>query len=244
MPFLNLAFDYEDNPKTRRLIGLLGRGAEMLPIRIWIYCGKFHAKDGRMEGYTPKEIEAIVKWWGRSGEALAALIKTGFLDKIKNGYQVHDWKEHQGHIYALKMRNKKVARNRWKNIKKEHSSVDTSGIPKDTTSIPRSVPFQSFPNHTEKSLTLEATALRARPEPNGQDTDTDLIDEIVRFCDDEKSRGAYIKAYRDHGEGLLREAFGELKMRLNEGQSIGNPGGYIMSLLKKWSKENAGANGH
>ena len=124
MPFLNLDLDYEDHPKTRRLVGLLGKGAEMIPIRLWAYCGKYHCETGELTAQTPQEIESIVKWWGPSGKAVEAMIGTGFLDKKKRGYAVHDWKETQGHIHALKVQAKRAAMARWKKM-----GGDTGGMP-------------------------------------------------------------------------------------------------------------------
>lgn len=113
MPSLNLDLDYFDHPKTRRLIGLLGRGAEVLPIRLWAYCGKFHFEDGRLTDYTEQEIETLVCWWGEPGRVVAALRKCGFLDDHGQGLQVHDWKQHQGHIKAYKDRAVNAAKIRW-----------------------------------------------------------------------------------------------------------------------------------
>lgn len=59
MASLNLDMDYFGHPKTKRLVGLLGRGAEVLPLRLWCHVGKYHAQDGRLAGYSPQEIEAI-----------------------------------------------------------------------------------------------------------------------------------------------------------------------------------------
>ena len=228
MAFLNLALDYEDHPKTRRLVGLLGRGSEILPIRLWTYCGKYHCKDGRLSGYSPQEIESIVRWHGGPGKALEALVGAGFLEKVKDGFRVHDWKAHQGHIHSLKVRNQKVARNRWKNINKPPSTVDTSGIPESKCGVPRSVPFPSVPNRTSKSLTLGETTLRAHTKPKGNG----LVDEIVVYCNDEKSRGMFALAEKNLGDGMLRELFGELKSRVREGKSIDNKGAYLTRLIK------------
>ncbi len=81
MPDLNLDLNYFDHPKTKRLIGLLGRGAEVIPIRLWCVCGRLHAESGRLTDYTAQEIESTVEWWGKEGEAEAALLKLNFIAK-------------------------------------------------------------------------------------------------------------------------------------------------------------------
>lgn len=138
MPSLNLDLDFFDHPKTRRLVGLLGRGAEVLPIKLWSYCGKFHAEDGRLAGYSPQEIESIVGWWGKAGDAVAALVRVEFLDELPDGsgYQVHDWLEYQGHIEAFRQRSKKAAAARW-------SKARDAPCSKHATSIAPSITKQS-----------------------------------------------------------------------------------------------------
>jgi hypothetical protein len=65
MAYLNLDLDYFDHPQTVMLISLLGRGAEVLPLKLWRTCGKFYSKDGRLTGYSADAIELTVGWWGR-----------------------------------------------------------------------------------------------------------------------------------------------------------------------------------
>ena len=67
MPYLNLDLNYFDHIKTKRLVGLLGRGSEVLPIRLWCACGKHRAESGKLDGYSAQEIESLVEWWGESG---------------------------------------------------------------------------------------------------------------------------------------------------------------------------------
>jgi hypothetical protein len=137
MPDLNLDLDYFTHPKTTRLIGLLGKGAEVLPIRLWCYCGKYHAEDGRLTGYSTQEIESLVGWWGDSGVLIAALLKVHFLEGCENDFVCHDWADRNGHIQALKERNRKVAQNRWEKIRAANTSGIPSGIPEPKPGIPQ-----------------------------------------------------------------------------------------------------------
>jgi hypothetical protein len=113
MPYLNLDIDYFDHPKTKRLVGLLGKGSEVLPLKLWSYCGKFHAEAGDLTGYSGQEIESLVGWWGKSGECVNAMVTVGFIEKTDTGYRVHDWSEHAGHLGAFKARAKNAAEVRW-----------------------------------------------------------------------------------------------------------------------------------
>jgi hypothetical protein len=113
VPDLNLDLNFFDHPKTRRLVGLLGRGAEILPIKLWCACGRLHPESGRLTDYSPQEIESMVDWWGKAGDAVAALVKVGFLSSDATGYEITGWLEHQGHIAAFRKRAKVAARARW-----------------------------------------------------------------------------------------------------------------------------------
>src|SRR5688572_9143250 len=113
MSYLNLDLNYFDHPKIKRLVGLLGRGAAELPIRIWCYCGKYHAESGSLASYSAQEIESIATWWGKAGEMMAAMEKVELLEKDADGWNVKDWLEINGHLAAFRKRAKKAARKRW-----------------------------------------------------------------------------------------------------------------------------------
>lgn len=126
MPYLNLDVDFFDHPKTRRLIGLLGKGSEAVPLRVWAYVGKYHAADGKLADYSAQEIETIVGWWGTAGRMVDALIQVGFLHQVDGGYQVHDWLEHEGHIVVFQKRARTAAQARWKDAASRNATSSTS----------------------------------------------------------------------------------------------------------------------
>lgn len=113
MPSINLDLDYPTHPKTKRLVDLLGRGSEVIPVRLWLYCGKHHAETGRLTGISAQEIESQVGWWGNKGRAVEALVMVGFLDRDGDTFVVHDWLSHSGHIAKYKRRAKAAAAARW-----------------------------------------------------------------------------------------------------------------------------------
>src|SRR4051812_1225837 len=113
MAYLNLDLDYFEHRKTKRLIGRLGKGVEVLPLRLWSYCGKFHPEDGRLSGYSEAEIASIAGWWREPTEFLQAMLDVCLMGKDERGYFIHEWREHQGHLEAFKVRAKKGAAARW-----------------------------------------------------------------------------------------------------------------------------------
>jgi hypothetical protein len=140
MPDLNLDLNYFDHPKTRRLTGLLGRGSEVLPIKLWAYTGRLHAETGELAGYTPEEVEACVGWWGKSGEMVSAMLREPcqFLQALPdgNGYEVVGFLEHQGHISAFKTRAKAAAESRWGVAGKRHATSNAKRTRKQCPNQP------------------------------------------------------------------------------------------------------------
>jgi hypothetical protein len=138
---LNLNLNYFDHPKTVRLVGILGRDSDVLPIRLWCHCGRHHFEDGRLAGYTADEIEAIIGWRGERGKCVAALCKLGFLEQVDGGYAVHDFLDHNGHIAMLKRRNRE---NGAKGGRPPKPSGYATGEPKspnwETPSLPTNQP--------------------------------------------------------------------------------------------------------
>lgn len=125
MVYLNIDADFLDHPKTTRLVARLGKGAEVLLIRLWAYCGKYHYEDGKLAGYDSREIEALAKWWGKPGEMLPAMEAVGFVDQIDGVWTMANWKEHQGHILALKLRGKRMAEVRWGRLSGTAGNADS-----------------------------------------------------------------------------------------------------------------------
>src|SRR5689334_3246140 len=128
VPYLNLDLNYYDHRKTIRLETLLGHGAAEYPIRLWVYCGKYHPDSGRFVGYSDAEIETIAKWPGERGVLINTLLRPEILllEKIENGYQIHDWLEHAGHLWAFKTRAKTAAKKRWKRYATSNAKTKTS----------------------------------------------------------------------------------------------------------------------
>ena len=133
MPYLNIDLDYFTHPKTMRLTAILGQGAAEFPIRLWAYCAKHHTETGRLIDYTENEVESAAGWMGETGKLAAAMLKLNFLEKIDNGYRIHDWLDHAGHLAAFKKRAKSAAKGRWRRIASSNAS---SNLKSEITNTP------------------------------------------------------------------------------------------------------------
>lgn len=130
MSDLNLDPNYFNHRKTKRLIGLLGRSSEVLPIRLWAYYAQAYPKgDGRLTGHAAQEIESLAGWWGASGAMVAAMMtdKAGFIDQDEDGtYRLHNWTKRQGHICRLKEHAEMMAEKRWAKHRAEQAAMLTA----------------------------------------------------------------------------------------------------------------------
>jgi hypothetical protein len=155
MSCLNLDLDYFTHPKTVRLVGLLGRGAEVLPIKLWCYCGKYHSESGKLTGYSAQEIESAIGWWGKVGELIEIMVRIGFLDFDGKDYIVHDWIKHEGHLKMFHIRAQQAAAKRWGLDSANATSNATSNAQGELKQCPKpnqTLPYQTKPTKPEKQL--------------------------------------------------------------------------------------------
>lgn len=143
---LNVDVGYFTNLKTMRLTGLLGKGSEVIPLRLWAHCAVHHPESGKLTGYSAQEVETCIGWWGDPGVAVQALLKVRFLDKTDDGYQVHDWLDYQGHLSAYKERGRNAALKRWEKVRRGTASEnDATSNARDAPSIAASNALASQP---------------------------------------------------------------------------------------------------
>ena len=82
------------HPKTKRLARMLGVTLPDVVGRLHLlwWWAMNYAKDGNLSKYDASDIADAVEWDGDQGLLLNALIKTGFIDKNKDGTMVlRDW---------------------------------------------------------------------------------------------------------------------------------------------------------
>lgn len=129
MPYLNLDLDYFTHPKVMRLVGLLGGEHVALPIKLWCYVGKHHCDTGFLQSYSVSEVESLVGWSGQSGKMVEAMLRVGLLERRDDGYLVHDWLDHAGHLVAFKKRAKSAAKKRWRSIASSNARTESTDAP-------------------------------------------------------------------------------------------------------------------
>lgn len=113
MSAIKLPDDYFDWNKTRDLVKLLGKGAEVLPLRLWCYCGRHPEERGRLAANLAYQVESIVVWWGEKGKAVLGLKECLFLMDVGDGLLLVDWPKVGGHILGNRARSLKANESRW-----------------------------------------------------------------------------------------------------------------------------------
>ena len=194
MPYLNLDLDYFTHPKVERLVDALGVEAFHFPIRLWCYAGKHFPHNGILEGCSAKQIEKAIGWAGENGKLIDSLVKFGFLKQKGEAYQIHDWKEHAGHLSVFKKRAKSAAKKRWSAYATSIASSTRQAMLKKTQAYAPILtnPNQSSPNQTKPNQTKEEKKEKNIAAPSGERPVT-----VVEKPKSAESWEAYRVAYRD-----------------------------------------------
>jgi hypothetical protein len=244
MPSINLDLDYFNHPKTQRLVGLLGRGAEVLPIRLWTYCGKYHSEDGSLTGYTDQEIEAICGWWGPYGKMIAAMLecgnhlksKRGFIYRADEGLFVHDWKIHAGHIEAYKRKAAIMVEARLKKV----ASLPNGETPKTTSSeLPCSTSSQlPCPTRARQGKAGQGKADNKQQRSRALTFDPEgTLDLPEALKANEPDIRQWLKYKRERGQGYKPTGFNTLVNQLAQHQAAGQDVAAMIqrSIANNWA---------
>lgn len=230
MPYLNLHLDYFDHPKTKRLIGLLGRGSEVLPIRLWAFCGKHRAETGSLAGIAAQEIEDLAGWWGAKGKMIEAMLTCGkpgfgFLQEQNGDLVIHDWKDHAGHLVKYQKRAKIASRKRWGNATSNASRMRQAShkqcLEKSATRIAyilRDFIFSNNPKHkTISEKTLQDWALEVDLMVRRDHRSYEEIEKVLRWSQEDSFWRTNILSM-----GKFRKQFDQLFLKA--GQDYGTKG--------------------
>jgi hypothetical protein len=121
---IRLATSFKGHRKRKKLKRLLGFGAEVYLIDLWLTVA-MDCPEGVLTGWNEEDIADSCDWPEEPKELVDALIGSGWLEKNSNGeYVLHDWGEHQGWACNANARSEAASKNillRWtlKDIKKK-----------------------------------------------------------------------------------------------------------------------------
>lgn len=121
---IRLATSFKGHRKRKRLKRLLGFGAEVYLIDLWLAVA-MDCPEGILAGWDEEDIADACDWEKEPKILVDALIECHWLEKNSDGeYALHDWCEHQGWACKARARSKAAGKNillRWtlKEVKKK-----------------------------------------------------------------------------------------------------------------------------
>lgn len=247
MPTLNLELNYFDHIKTRRLRGRLGDNADVLPLRLWCHVGEFRNTDGSLAGYTDAEIEEIIRWKGKAGAAIEALVAVGFLERLSDGgLKVHDWETHSGHLAVFAARAKAAAKARWEKAAPKQDGAEAPELEASGSDRSAATPaIGKCLKHKEAMLEVQRSNAHAVHAEHAQHTQTDKGPAASQ--PQEPKRQAFVKptlaelqAYiAEKGYSVDPEAF--LAHYTSNGWKVGsNPMKDWRAAVVTWQKKQTG----
>jgi hypothetical protein len=134
MQYLNIDVDFFNHPKTVRFCCELGgHRSEVLPVRLWAHTAKYHPEDCYLKGYSPAAIAKVLGWKEDAEKLVQALLNCGFLEQKKDGFIVHDFSEHNGHLALYKERGRIAAEARWKKLRQSGAGEAKEAAKTDKT---------------------------------------------------------------------------------------------------------------
>lgn len=121
---IRLKTGFLDNSKIIKLQRRKGADAILSLLRFWFYVAE-NKPSGELCGMDSEDIDIAC---GNHATGMHdALLELGFIEKTKNGYRVHDWKENQPWAANSETRSKaasKAAAERWKPQRKPTVRID------------------------------------------------------------------------------------------------------------------------
>lgn len=98
---IRLSIAFNNHRKRKRLVRLLGFGAEVYLIDLWLRVA-VDKPSGHLAGWDEEDIADACGWMGDSKKLVDALVETQWLERDEEGeYAIHDWCEHQPWAYKV-----------------------------------------------------------------------------------------------------------------------------------------------
>lgn len=204
MSWIRVDTDFEDHPKVGDLCDRLNNlEAGMFPVRVWAFAGRQFPEDGLLRT-SVRRIEEACRWRKKEGVLVEALIACGFLERTKDGFQVHGWDEHNGAIFAKMKNDRRHSSDRRKRATNASPSRESRATPeRPSDDSPETVAVHTEQNRTEQKN--EETHTRATPSeppaPESLPVPTPLAMESTTLGSWPKGTQAIYDLWRKHFAG-------------------------------------------
>ena len=114
---IRVAITFKDHRKRKKLQRRLGAEGVLALLDLWLNIANTNP-DGNLKGCDEEDIALDANWTGDPQELVGALVELGFLDRTSEGFQVHNWMEHNAFASQAEARSAaaaKAAEARWNN---------------------------------------------------------------------------------------------------------------------------------
>ena len=129
-------------------------------------------EDGVLHGWKSTDISRACGWLGDPTVLCNALVQTRWIKRIRNGFKIHQWVEHQGDIIVRRKQDRD--RKRRERSKGSHGGVtpDSDVTPPDSTPPSHSLPSPSLPSHAmpseDRSPAIKKARAKAESHPSNR----------------------------------------------------------------------------
>lgn len=230
MPSLNLDLDFVDHPKIKRLIARTGYEGVYCLLRLWSYVARFHREDGSLASYTDDEIEQFAGWQGVRGGFLQGLLELSLMDSNKD---IHDWKEHAGHLVLYHERARVMNKKRWESYKdsvkdsvKDSYKESSKDVKNDPTRTPSSVQFSTVQSNNKVGAAAPPNAKR-NLRKSWRNEDPEMFDDCVA-----ELKTAIANWYPSLSDRVVGKMAGRTVKRLNRVVKI-HPQAFVWLVANK-----------
>ena len=166
---IRIAINVLQHPKIIKLQKRLGADAVICLIRLWCWVACNRAT-GHLLNLESEDIELAAQWEGEQGQLTETLLELHLLDDGDNGYQIHNWAQHNPWAAQADERSshaRKAAQARW--AQRKGSQGDAPGINEQCPCTDEhesgNAPSLAFPSPSSpspnSSLSVEAQDVRA-----------------------------------------------------------------------------------
>jgi len=142
MSDIRVKFSFMRHRKRKKLQHILGAEGVIALIDLWLSTAECNPK-GILNAYDEHDIAIDANYTGDAKEFTDTLVDLGFLDKIDNGYALHDWEDNQGWVFHSDERSakaKKAAKARWDKYNDATSNATSNAPSPSPTPNPTPTP--------------------------------------------------------------------------------------------------------
>lgn len=112
------------HPKTKKLIKRFGQTAGWNLVCLFLWAAG-NRSDGKLSGMSDEDIELASDWQGEDGAFVSGLVSVGFLDTADDGYEIHNWIEHNPWAAGAEARSAKA---KWNAAKRHHGVAEANRL--------------------------------------------------------------------------------------------------------------------